>query len=297
MYTIQLKRKKLPTPTLGGLSLYFKRGTQPTKKQQRKRPPSSRGNWEVPPNQVLSLLAFLQYVYMYIRRTGPCPSLLLLPFPSTRHWNLSSRRKFDPTESKEKNHVVAVASLRSRGRVDVQVGKNSNHGASRNKKRKSLPTWTEGKRKRNPKKRKKEKKKTTTTLINLDRNHHLVFAAADNSTSGPDDLAHCLCYKATSDGKIIPEDGATGSLCQQLHDGIPEQNFAGDPLYEIYVSHPGTEMEEVHVCLIFDFSFCVLLFAFCWRLLNDTYLTIIVSTPEYHVGWFEEFVQRWMQAI
>lgn len=29
MYIIQLKRKKLPTPTLGGLSLYLKRGTQP----------------------------------------------------------------------------------------------------------------------------------------------------------------------------------------------------------------------------------------------------------------------------
>ncbi|EMF16146.1 uncharacterized protein SEPMUDRAFT_115192 [Sphaerulina musiva SO2202] len=79
----------------------------------------------------------------------------------------------------------------------------------------------------------------------MSKNHHLVLAA-DNSTSGPDDLAHCLCYKATSDGKIIPEDGATGSLCQQLHDGIPEQNFAGDPLYETYVSHPGTEAEEVH---------------------------------------------------
>lgn len=132
-HTIQLKRKKLPTPTLGGLSLYLKRGTQP--KKQQKPPPSGRGNWKVPPNQVLSLLVFLHYVYIYIRRTGPCPSLLLLPFPSTRHWNLSSRRKFDPTESKEKNHVVAVASLRSRGRIDVQVGKNSNHGASRKKKR------------------------------------------------------------------------------------------------------------------------------------------------------------------
>lgn len=153
---------------------------------------------------------------------------------------------------KEKNHVVAVASLRSRGRIDVQVGKNSNYGASRKKKRISpYPN----------RKEKKEKKKTTTTLINLDRNHHLVLAA-DNSTSGPDDLAHCLCYKATSDGKIIPEDGATGSLCQQLHDGIPEQNFAGDPLYEIYVSHPGTEFEEVHVCLISFFAM-LLLFASC----------------------------------
>lgn len=153
--------------------------------------------------------------------------------------------------------MVAVASLRSRGRIDVQVGKNSNHGASRNKEKKNL-SLPEQKRKT----KRKEKKKTTTTLINLDRNHHVVFAA-DNSTSGPDDLAHCLCYKATSDGKIIPEDGATGSLCQQLHDGIPEQNFAGDALYEIYVSHPGTEWEEVHVCLISFFlpCFCFLLFA------------------------------------
>lgn len=159
--------------------------------------------------------------------------------------------------------MVAVADLRSRGRIDVQVGKNSNHGASRKQKRKS-PSLPEpkGKEKEPPK---KEKKKTTTTLINLDRNHHLVFAA-DNSTSGPDDLAHCLCYKATSDGKIIPEDGATGSLCQQLHDGIPEQNFAGDPLYETYVSRPGTKLEEVHVRSIsfffyffFSPSFLVLL--------------------------------------
>lgn len=141
--------------------------------------------------------------------------------------------------------MVAVAGLRSRGRIDVQVGKNSNHGASRNKKKEISPYLN--RREKKKEEQKKEKKKTTTTLINLDRNHHLVFAAADNSTSGPDDLAHCLCYKATSDGKIIPEDGATGSLCQQLHDGIPEQNFAGDPLYEIYVSHPGTEEEEVHV--------------------------------------------------
>lgn len=151
---------------------------------------------------------------------------------------------------KEKNHVVAVASLRSRGRIDVQVGKNSNHGASRKKKRIS-PYLN---RKETP----PQKKKKETTLINLDRNHHLVFAA-DNSTSGPDDLAHCLCYKATSDGKIIPEDGATGSLCQQLHDGIPEQNFAGDPLYETYVSRPGTKLEEVHVRSI---SFFFLFFLF-----------------------------------
>lgn len=173
--------------------------------------------------------------------------------------------------------MVAVASLRSRGRIDVQVGKNSNHVRGETKKENlSLPTRTEGKR-----------KKKTTKLIPLahhNSHHHLVFAA-DNSTSGPDDLAHCLCYKATSDGKIIPEDGATGSLCQQLHDGIPEQNFAGDPLYEIYVSHPGTEEEEVHVCLIFRFAPCFLL-----TVLNDTYLTITVSTPEYHVGRFEEFV-------
>lgn len=117
---------------------------------------------------------------------------------------------------------------------------------------------------RKQKKRKKENNKTNPNLAhhNSHHHHHLVLAA-DNSTSGPDDLAHCLCYKATSDGKIIPEDGATGSLCQQLHDGIPEQNFAGDPLYEIYVSHPGTEFEEVHVRLIlfFRFASCFLLFA------------------------------------
>lgn len=33
------------------------------------------------------------------------------------------------------------------------------------------------------------------------------------------------------------------------------------------------------------FAFCVLLIV-----LNDAYLTIIVSTPEYYVGRFEEFV-------
>jgi len=151
--------------------------------------------------------------------------------------------------------VVAVASLRSRGRIDVQVGKNSNYGASRNKKEEKISPYLN-------RREKQKKKKKETKLIPLDRNHHLVLAA-DNSTSGPDDLAHCLCYKATSDGKIIPEDGATGSLCQQLHDGIPEQNFAGDPLYETYVSHPGTEAEEVHVRSIFSFSFFCSAFAFC----------------------------------
>lgn len=35
----------------------------------------------------------------------------------------------------------------------------------------------------------------------------------------------------------------------------------------------------------FRFAPCFLLIV-----LNDTYLTIIVSTPEYHVGRFEEFV-------
>lgn len=159
--------------------------------------------------------------------------------------------------------MVAVASLRSRGRIDVQVGKNSNHGRGETKKENLPLLEPKGKEKRNP--QKKEKKKTTKLIPlahhNSHHHHHLVFAAADNSTSGPDDLAHCLCYKSTSDGKIIPEDGATGSLCQQLHDGIPEQNFAGDARYEIYVSHPGTEMEEVHVCLIFRFApcFCFLL--------------------------------------
>lgn len=42
------------------------------------------------------------------------------------------------------------------------------------------------------------------------------------------------------------------------------------------------------------FLLCVCFLLIVW---NDTYLTIIVSTPEYHVGRFEEFVQRWMQAI
>lgn len=151
--------------------------------------------------------------------------------------------------------MVAVASLRSRGRIDVQVGKNPITGRVGNKKKENLPPYPNRKQKKG-----KKKKTTTTKLIPLahhNSHHHLVFAA-DNSTSGPDDLAHCLCYKATSDGKIIPEDGATGSLCQQLHDGIPEQNFAGDPLYEIYVSHPGTEMEEVHVCLISFFALLLL---------------------------------------
>lgn len=153
--------------------------------------------------------------------------------------------------------MVAVASLRSRGRIDVQVGKIPITGRVGNKKE-SLPPYPN----RKEKKRKKKKETKLIPLAHHNSHHHLVFAA-DNSTSGPDDLAHCLCYKATSDGKIIPEDGATGSLCQQLHDGIPEQNFAGDPLYEIYVSHPGTEAEEVHVCLIFRFSFCAMLFASC----------------------------------
>lgn len=147
--------------------------------------------------------------------------------------------------------MVAIASLRSRGRIDVQVGKIPITFEEKQKKKKiSLPTRTEGKREKN----KKENNNTNNNLPHYNSHHHLVLAA-DNSTSGPDDLAHCLCYKATSDGKIIPEDGATGSLCQQLHDGIPEQNFAGDPLYEIYVSHPGTEEEEVHVCSIFSFLF------------------------------------------
>lgn len=41
---------------------------------------------------------------------------------------------------------------------------------------------------------------------------------------------------------------------------------------------------------MFDFFFFLLCVCFLLIVLNDTYLTIIVSTPEYHVGRFEEFV-------
>lgn len=189
---------------------------------------------------------------MYIRRTGPCPSLLfflsLVPATETcRH----AANSIPPNQKKRTMWSQLLVSALVGALMSKYVEFQSQ--ASREKKRIS-PYLNRREKKKKPQKR---KKKTTTTLINLDRNHHLVLAA-DNSTSGPDDLAHCLCYKATSDGKIIPEDGATGSLCQQLHDGIPEQNFAGDPLYEIYVSYPGTEFEEVHVR---RFSFCALLFA------------------------------------
>lgn len=61
-----------------------------------------------------------------------------------------------PPKQKEKNHVVAVASLRSRGRIDVQVGKNSNHVRGETKKE-NLSPYPNRTKKKNEKKEKRNK--------------------------------------------------------------------------------------------------------------------------------------------
>lgn len=116
------ERKKLPTPTHGGLSLYLK--GEPNQKTTETTSIEARAvEIEKYPRTRYSRCWLFCIMYICTSDEPAHVHLFSSSFPYYPPLKLVVTPQIRSRRIKEKNHVVAVADLRSRGRIDVQVGK------------------------------------------------------------------------------------------------------------------------------------------------------------------------------